>query len=63
MEKSYRSVTVYSVLVQSYNKSNDVGMEWRIFEENVCIMTGTELRGRSPQANYTDRATATCRRT
>jgi hypothetical protein len=27
-----------------------------------CILTNKKLRGHSPQANYTDRATAACRR-
>jgi hypothetical protein len=31
--------------------------------KNCCMkLTKTKLRGRSPQANYTDRATAACRR-
>jgi hypothetical protein len=28
----------------------------------TCTLTKTKLRGLSPQANYTDRATAACRR-
>jgi hypothetical protein len=32
------------------------------FPQTVGTKTKTKLRGRSPQANYTDRATAACRR-
>jgi hypothetical protein len=33
-----------------------------IYTRNTDMKLKTKLRGRSPQANYTDRATAACRR-
>jgi hypothetical protein len=39
---------VYSVMVQPWNLAGEAG--------------GKKLRGLSPQANYTDQATAACRR-
>jgi hypothetical protein len=53
---------VYWVLVGKTLGSRPLERPRRKREDNIKTKLKTNLRGRSPQANYTDLATAACRR-
>jgi hypothetical protein len=57
-------IIIYVWKVESHVQIVDQCASWKIFSgaDNLILLKKTKLHGPSPRANYTDRATAACRR-